>query len=350
MGLIACFLMPLMQGIEVIHMDPFHWLSRPVLLFELIDSYGGTLVWLPNFAFEHLAAAVPAGREFRLDSVRAFINCSEPCRVPTFRRFVDRFRSAGLRDDALQCCYAAAESTFAISQTELGKEVRRVTFDRDSVERGRRVVAVDAGHPQAVELLSNGRAIKGIECRVQDPVGIEAPEGTVGQIVMRGRFVFDGYFKNPELTSERLHDGWYDTHDIGFFHDGELFVLGRTDDVIICNGKNVFAHDVEGAASGVAGLKPGRCVAVPVDDRRSGTQKFAVIAERESDDPAILREARLRLQSNVMSAVAVAPYDIRFVPQGWLVKTTSGKISRKENLAKYLAEVKREKAMAQQVS
>ena len=81
MGMVACYLLPLYSGIPIVHMDPFEWLARPGRLFEQIARWRGTLTWLPNFAFEYLAAV--AGRDaanYRLASMRAFINCSEPCR------------------------------------------------------------------------------------------------------------------------------------------------------------------------------------------------------------------------------------------------------------------------------
>ena len=83
-------------------------------------------------------------------------------------------------------------------------------------------------------------------------------DGRIGEIVTSGAFLFDGYFNDPVTTGERLVDGLYHTRDLGFMTDGELYVLGRKDDLIIVNGRNLHAHEVETIITGVAGLRPGR--------------------------------------------------------------------------------------------
>jgi fatty-acyl-CoA synthase len=96
MGLIACFLMPAMLGVPIVCMDPFEWVLKPTMLLDAVEEYGCTLAWLPNFAFHHLLALAPEDRRWDLSSVRAFIDCSEPCRTPTFRLFAERFADMGL--------------------------------------------------------------------------------------------------------------------------------------------------------------------------------------------------------------------------------------------------------------
>jgi acyl-CoA synthetase (AMP-forming)/AMP-acid ligase II len=337
MGLIACFVLPVMTGTPFVHMDAFHWLSRPSLLLDLAEKHRATLAWLPNFAYEHLVNTAGADANARkLSHMRAIISCSEPCRAPTFERFARTFASAGLSSDKLQCCYAMAETVFAVSQTELGKPSPVKHFDRTQLEPGHIARAVAPSDANAIALLSNGHSIAGLSVVTRDPDGNALPEHAIGELTIRGDCVFGGYYKAPDLTAERMKDGWYWTRDIGFVSGGEVFVLGRNDDVIICNGKNIFAHDVEAEVNAVAGLKPGRNVAVVVNDDRSGTQKFAIIAEPENFENAVLKDAKKAIMARVYNSVGVAPHVIHFVPQGWLVKTTSGKISRKENLKKLM--------------
>lgn len=337
MGLIACFLLPIHKGIKFVHMDAFHWLSRPTILLELLHQCRGTLCWLPNFAFDHLAnVATRANLEsVRLDSVRAFINCSEPCRATTFGRFRDKLSGVGLRAEALQCCYAMAETVFAVSQTKLSEPPVIQHFSRITGDVGSKAIPSSADAEGSIPLLSSGSPIDGIEVQVLDVDGKPVPTGTVGQLVVKGGFVFSGYYKNAELTNTRLKDGWYHTQDLGFIYGENIFVLGRADDVIICNGKNVYAHDVESSIAGIQGVKAGRCIAVSVDDQRSGSQRLAIVAEWETDDRTVLSHAREAIRSRVFAAAGIPPYVVRFVPPGWLVKTTSGKISRKDNAAKY---------------
>src|SRR5262249_24097822 len=137
MGLIACMIMPMVTGTPVIAMDALQWVMRPAMMLRAIEEHRATLAWLPNFAFHHLAANVGA-RRYDLSSMRAIINCSEPCKPETFALFLERFGAMGIRPEILQCCYAMAENVFAVSQSTIGAAVRidRVAgdaFARDHV-------------------------------------------------------------------------------------------------------------------------------------------------------------------------------------------------------------------------
>ncbi len=118
MGLIACFILPLTLGLPVVSLDAFEWVNRPALLFEAIQAHRCTHVWLPNFAFHHLCRAVDPERGYALDSIKAFTNCSEPCKPETFDLFLETFAGCGVHEGQLQACYAMAETVFAVTQTD----------------------------------------------------------------------------------------------------------------------------------------------------------------------------------------------------------------------------------------
>src|SRR5262249_25016431 len=125
MGLIACLLLPFVRRVPIVWLDPFEWVARPAMLFEAIATHRGTLVWLPNFAFHHLARTVSDDPPVDLGGVRAFINCSEACKPETFDLFASRFAGSGVRAGQLQVCYALAEAVFAVTQTPMGRVPRR---------------------------------------------------------------------------------------------------------------------------------------------------------------------------------------------------------------------------------
>jgi len=336
MGLIACAVSPLVLGQTVTSLDPFHWAARPRSLFDAIDRYDGHFVWLPNFAFEHLVRAVPAECAADLSRVRGFINCSEPCRSETFRRFRKRFAPLGVREEQLQVCYAMAETVFAVSQTEVGAKTRELKVDTERLQQDGVAVRPDEGR-ESRRLLSTGRPLAGLEVRIlRDGRGV--PDGEVGEIALRGAFLFNGYFNDAQTTSERVRDGWYHTRDRAFLEDGQLYVLGRQDDLLIVGGRNLHAHEVEDIVGAVAGVRPGRVVAFGVFDERFASETLVVVAERSGDagdraDGDLAREIREavydRTNIEVSRCLVVEP--------GWLVKTTSGKVSRDGNKTKYLA-------------
>lgn len=334
MGMIACFMLPVYRGIPVVHLDPFEWLARPGSLFDCITRWRGTLAWLPNFAFEYLA--VMAGRDaanFRLDSVRAFINCSEICRPGSFDRFSTAFAPSGLALEALQCCYAMAEAVYAVTQTRIGEKPRRIWCARESLERGCHVKLGVPGDGYR-ELIECGAPIDGIAIAIVDEDRRALPDGQVGEIAVSGGFLFSGYNQDPERSAAQLRDGVYFTRDLGFALEGAIYVLGRIDDLIIVNGRNIYAHEIEDLMGNIGGLKPGRSVAVPWSDERNGTQGLVVIAEKLRDSNRPEAELRTEVLNCIFSTINVMPRSVHLVDEGWLVKTTSGKISREMNAKK----------------
>ena len=144
MGLITGFLMPVSLGAMVISLDPFEWVARPAMLLKAIETYGATLCWLPNFAFAHLVRTAEEGKAHDLSSMRAFVNCSEPCKAETFEGFLERF-PAGVAAGQLQTCYAMAESVFAVTQSRLGEAPRVLEIDAGRYEASQEIFEAAEG-------------------------------------------------------------------------------------------------------------------------------------------------------------------------------------------------------------
>ena len=235
MGLVAGFLMPFHLGRPIVAMDPFEWVNRPAMLLEAIERNRATHVWMPNFAFMHLARAVPRTAAFDLSSLKALISCSEPCKSAAFDAFLARFERCGISAHTLQTCYAMAETVFAVSQSR--SPLRRLKVHRAELQAGR-IVETDVT-AEADVFLSNGRPIDGCDVAIvrdDEAVG----EGLTGEICVRSDFMFSGYHRNDEATVEASWNGWFRTGDIGFVNDGEVYVSGRRKEVIIVSGKNIF--------------------------------------------------------------------------------------------------------------
>jgi acyl-CoA synthetase (AMP-forming)/AMP-acid ligase II len=335
MGLIACFMMPLVLGLPVASLDPFEWVVAPGLLLRAIETHRCTFTWMPNFAFHHLVRTRRPEIRHDLSSMRAWIDCSEPCRAATFDLFASTFADCGVTPDRLQVCYAMAETVFAVSQTPVGHAVPRLRVDADSLRQEGPVGVRTAGEP-GMDLLSAGPTLSGLMTRIVDEGGRELPPGHVGEIAVAGDFLFAGYYRLPEQTTRKLRDGMYFTNDRGFKWQDALSVLGRIDDLMIINGRNFHCHEVEQIVSGVPGIKAGRAVAFPVDDSAAGTQAAVVVAEIDTDGDPAPKLAR-NIKEAVFSQCDLTLRDVALVTPGWIVKTTSGKISRIENRAKYLS-------------
>ncbi|MEZ5374230.1 MAG: AMP-binding protein [Microthrixaceae bacterium] len=175
------------------------------------------------------------------------------------------------------------------------------------------------------ELALLGRPVPGLEMRIVDPeTGAERGDREVGELLIRGTSVTPGYYRNPEATAELLADGWLHTGDLAYLLDGELVVCGRIKDVIIVGGRNIYPQDIERAASGVDGVRPGNIIAFGVDGR-AGAQSIVVVAELGDADPEAVRE---ELTEVVTRDIGVPPKEVVLVAKGTVPKTSSGKLQR----------------------
>ena len=337
MGLIACFLMPVMLGIPVMAMDPFEWVLKPALLLDAVERHRCTLAWLPNFAFHHIRSLASETRRWDLSSVKAFINCSEPCKPETFQAFAERFGVMGLGLDKLQTCYALAENVFCATQSRLGEPVRVLRADRRAFYATGRVERSD--EPDSLDFLECGHPIAGVNVRVLDAEGRGVPDGHVGEIALSGVCLFGGYQGNSCEPRERLSGGWYRTRDLGFLFDGALYVTGRQDDLLVVHGSNYYAHDIEYAVNQVPGVMPGRCVAVGEYRPEAGTSEVIVLAEVDDRTRPRISELKREIRNKIFSEMALQVREVDIVPARWLIKTTSGKISRVENLKRFRSEI-----------
>lgn len=333
MGLIAGFVMPIASGTHLVLMSPFEWVRQPVSLLEAISRHRGTLSWLPNFAYKHIARSLRPGAQLDLGSWRAVINCSEPVYDESHQAFVEKLAPYGLSPKALAASYAMAENTFAVTQTPLGAPPKVDVVEIAALqERGEALPA--AGGKKVV---SCGPAIESVELAIFDSQRRPLPERRVGEIALRSEFMLSGYYKRPDLNAQALTaDGWYVTGDMGYLADGELYITGRKKDLIIVGGKNIYPQDLEDIANRTNGVYPGRAVAFGVLDERLGSEKVVIICE--TSDGADLAAAEQELRAKVVQETEVTVGDLRFVPRGWIIKTSSGKHARADNREKYLRE------------
>ncbi|MEQ8676832.1 MAG: AMP-binding protein [Aggregatilineales bacterium] len=344
MGLIAGFITPILQGVKLVLMSPFHWVRDPKMLLLALDHYKGTLCWLPNFAYNFLATRVREADIEGLDlsSVRALINCSEPVMAESHAIFIERFAPYGLRDSALTVCYAMAENTFAVTQAGIDAPLKIDVVDRDTLMSDRRAQLADGDSP-TLTFVSNGKPIAHCEIRIVDENRQNLPERHVGEITLKSTFMLSGYFKRPETTATAMDDGWYFTGDMGYVAEGELFITGRKKDLIIVGGKNVYPQDIENLLNEIPGIHPGRTSAFGVMNDKLGTEDIAIVAEVNGDIDATDRNATAPIIKEVRARIAqntdVTARYVHIVAPKWLVKTSSGKIARTANREKFIKEV-----------
>jgi acyl-CoA synthetase (AMP-forming)/AMP-acid ligase II len=326
MGLLTTLILPTLGGAEVAFVDPFRWVENPQLLFDIIDAERSNLVWMPNFAFRHYVRLKRVIRQRDLSSVISWINCSEPCRSVDVNDFEQAYGTMGVRPRSVVGCYAMAETVFAASQGRAGTRSSLMVDVDQSIAHPVRI--------GAKAVLSSGTVLPGLEVAILSGSSV-LPEQHYGEIGVRGEFLFSGYRRTTKAESNIDEQGFFHTGDLGAMKNGELYVFGRLKEVIIINGKNIFSNDIEASTGLIEGLKPGRAVAFGIDNEATGSEDLVIVAERgngEREADAIIADVTRLIEASYL----IKPKVVCVVDDRWLVKTTSGKISRAENRAKFL--------------
>ena len=340
MGLIACFIMPVLYNIPLVIMSPFDWVRAPYRLFQAITGYKGTLCWLPNFAYNFCAQKIrPSDLDgVDLSSLRAVTNCSEPMRYTSHQLFLERFKPYGLRDSAIATCYAMAENVFAVTQDGIDKPITYDEIDQEIFQKDKLAQKAQDGE-RTVVMVSAGRPLDNTRVRVVNEQGIELPERHLGEIMLESNCMLTGYYHREDATQKAMLDGWFKTGDLGYLADGELYISGRKKDLIIVGGKNVYPQDIESVVNEIEGVHPGRNVAFGVFNEERGTEEVVVIAELDPGYEDQSQPISGRIRQQVTQSTAVALRHVYLVNGFWLIKTSSGKIARTANKEKYLAEL-----------
>jgi acyl-CoA synthetase (AMP-forming)/AMP-acid ligase II len=325
MGLVTGLMRPLFSGYASVLMRPDHFSRAPSCWLEAIHHCGGTLSSAPNFAFELCVRKVPQEQVRALDLSRWRVarNAGEVVRPSTADRFIRHFAAARFPPESMCPSYGLAEATLAV--TTCGPRIRpaRLAVRADELDRGR-VFPADPGAPGARELLSSGVPVAGTRVRAGDG------EDQIAEIAISGPQLSPGRWRRDGLVPCQQDPGrWHRTGDVGFLHKGHLFVLGRTDDTVVYQGRNFYASDVVAACGTVAGLRPGRlAVFLRSADTTGLDAVFAVAELRSGTETAPSALAGLGRQVKTVLAESLGLYvtSVRFVPPGALPVTTSGKV------------------------
>jgi acyl-CoA synthetase (AMP-forming)/AMP-acid ligase II len=343
MGLLTSFLLPLLGGASCDTVPPGEWILDPLSILRLITEQRSTLSWWPNFTFALLAQRARPSElaQYDLTSVRLLVNCGEPVLRSSREAFAQTFAPCGLDPRALQASYGMAENVFAATQSQ-GDAPLQIAVKRDSLDFGRTAELCDPTAADARWVMSSGRPIESVRLKVVDESLADVGEGRVGEMMVAGPSLFNGYYLLPEATVPVLQNGWYRTGDIGFLWQAELFALGRKSDLIIVGGRKFYPNDVEHLVNEIPGVKDGRVVAFGVMREEKGTEDVVVLAEStEHADRAGVQRLRKEIKARVLQRLDCPVDDAVILPPQSLIKTTSGKIARRDNRRLYVEQLQK---------
>jgi fatty-acyl-CoA synthase len=333
MGLIGMLLTAVYMAADVVILSPVLFLKRPSAWLEAISRYGGTVSFAPNFAYDLCRRRVKPSQidTLNLATWRVAGCGAEPIRPDSLLAFAEHFACAGFRKSSFVPSYGLAEHALAVALSVDGLHVDVV--DAESLVR--ESVALPAGNGSvAVRIVGCGRPFPGHALTVVDDHISELPERHVGSIVVRGPSVMDGYFENASATREALRNGWLHTGDVGYIADGQLYVCGRTKDLIIRQGRKYHPPDLESAIADVPGLPLAGVVVFGVNHIEEPDQVVAVVEARASAKSGdVIEHVRRRIRETAgleLDRVVVAP-------PGTIPRTTSGKVRRTETRVRFQA-------------
>jgi fatty-acyl-CoA synthase len=331
MGLIGTWLGALYHGIPLVVMSPLAFLSRPARWLQAFHTHRATLTAAPNFAYDLCVRKISDEEIDRVDlsSWRCALNGAEAVAASTIDRFCDRFSRYGFRREAMKPVYGLAEASLCVTAPLAGREPRIDRVAREPFERARRIEPATPADTSPLMFVGCGRPLRGHDVRIVSARGGVLGERTEGAIHFRGPSVMQGYFHNPEATAEVAQgDGWFDSGDLGYWADGDLFITGRVKDVIIAAGRNIHPQEVEEAAGDVPGVRRGCVAAFGVADSRSGTERLVVVAETRERSASAQGALSDAIVARVVDAIGIPPDQVVIAPPGTVPKSSSGKIRR----------------------
>jgi amino acid adenylation domain-containing protein len=338
MGLIGGFLQTVYCGGSSTLLSPLSFLQRPWRWLKTISDTGATISGGPNFAFDLCARKITPEQRAQLDLGRWTVafNGAEPVRAETLDRFAQTFGACGFRREAFLPCFGLAEGTLLVSGNRPGRAPVVVSFQASALDQNRAVPEAPNGVPTRM-LAGSGKPGGDLIVAIVDPQSRRAmPPGAVGEIWVKGQSVAQGYWQRPDLTAETFRavladsgDGPYlRTGDLGFVHDGELFVTGRLKDLLIIRGRNVYPSDLEWTSEHAhAALRSEGTAAFAVEV--DGEERLIIVAEvdrlgKGADPEPVLAAIRLAIADQHDLDL----FTVCLIKAMTLPKTSSGKVQR----------------------
>jgi acyl-CoA synthetase (AMP-forming)/AMP-acid ligase II len=296
---------------DLVLMSPESFLADPACWMRACSDYRATSTTSPPFALRLAARALRSPGAFDLSSLRSFVVGSEPVPAEGLRQFETVAREHGLSPLALCPGYGMAEAALAVAIDPTTSPWSSVRVDPEALAASKWKEVAEGG----TELVSCGPPVLHTEVRTTGDL-------PVGELEVRSPSLLSGYVGAPSPLTD---DGWLHTADLGYVRHGEVFIAGRTDDVLIVAGRNIDARALDEVVAAHPACRAGNAACVP-----DGSGRYVVVAEPRTADmtPVQLRSGAREIRVALASRFAAAPSAVVFIERGTLPKTPSGKVRR----------------------
>ena len=346
MGLVGFVLGPMASQLSVDYLSTRDFAMRPRQWLTLMTKSQATISFSPSFGYELCVRRLredSSNESYDLHAWRIAGVGAETIRADSLGRFAKTLSHSGFNPQAFLACYGMAECSLAISFAPLhsGIEVDRV--DADELSNTRKALPITSSFDEddqarQSKFVNCGIPLPGYEVEIRDQTGSVLGSRESGIIFVRGASTMAGYFNEPALTHQILSDdGWLNTGDIGYWMDKSLVIIGRSKDMIIINGRNIWPQDLEYVAEQQAEIRLSDSSAFSVSRPDDNEVAIMVVQCRETD-PQKRDDLIYRLQSQIQKELAIPCY-IELIPPKTLPRTSSGKLSRSRAKSDFLKRV-----------
>ena len=329
MGLIGLVLSPLVSQLSVDFLRTRDFAVRPIQWLRIISRNRCTIAFCPPFGLELCALRVRSAdlEDLDLSSWRAAGIGAEMIRPDTLKNFAIKFAAVGFNPAAFLPCYGLAEASLAVTFSTVGAGLDVMKVDTETLADRSVAVRVQADGRKHTEFVNCGKPLPGHFVSVVDDNGQPLPDMRVGRVLLKGPSIMSGYINDPETTQRVMRsDSWMDSGDLGYVSEGNLYLTGRHKDIIIINGRNIRAQDIEEIAEQQPEVRTRETSAFAVVDS-NGVSTVVLVIECRLSSVQERQSLMSRLQRLVYAAFGVHCL-VELVPPHTLPRTSSGKLSR----------------------
>ena len=346
-GLAAGLMGALYSGGFTVLMTPAHFIRKPLRWLSAMSKFKCAHSYVPPFALDLCLKKISDEELNQLDlsCMVSVTDGSEPVHYLPTKKFNERFSACGLKADVIRPGFGMAEIVIMFSGSKTG--LHGLCVDRHVLETEGRVKLLGDDAPAADKkmLVNLGSQMDGHEIVIKGPDNQQLPEGEVGELMVSGPSVAQGYYENIQATEEIFRQNiigkeqpFLATGDTALLWKGELYFAGRIKDIIIIRGRNYYPHDIELVLAGVEELRPG-CLMAYASGAEDESEHLAVAVEVRADllkDPDVFRKYVLTsIDQKIIEIVGkhfqIAPSERLYLEPGTIDKTSSGKIKHLRN-------------------
>ena len=346
-GLAAGLMGALYSGGFTVLMTPAHFIRKPLRWLAAMSKFKCAHSYVPPFALDLCLKKISDEELQQLDlsCMVSVTDGSEPVHYLPTRKFNERFAACGLKADVIRPGFGMAEIVIMFSGSKTG--LHGLCVDRHVLEtEGRvKVLSEDASDADKKMLVNLGSQMDGHEIVIKGAENQALPEGEVGELMVSGPSVAQGYYENKQATEDIFlqkikgkEKPFLATGDTALLWKGELYFAGRIKDIIIIRGRNYYPHDIELVLAGVEELRPG-CLMAYASGAEDESEHLAVAVEVRADllkdlevfSKYVLTSIDQKIIEIVGKHFQIAPTERLYLKPGTIAKTSSGKIKHLRN-------------------